>query len=263
MAVDEAHGALAGGEVDAVVGPLDASFFDGAHGGSGARWVMGGTIPRAPHDFDAPQAGLWMHSGVIDDRQRWADIENHTLALPGGIESVTVLPVGRALDQGESSLNAVDIRDALLVGEVTAAWIPAGGVERVAGADGIELMITYPAGEPLDGTVMSADLLGAERGAAAAYARAVIRTINTHLVGAVEGELDERVLTVVDEVLAPAGQTPEGPAVPLCDWEIRSGTTDRIQAEYSELGSVAYEGVLPESEVVDRSLVAEVIDAAG
>jgi hypothetical protein len=44
----EAFAALATGEVDAVVGPIDAPFFDAVREGTGARWVLGGSLSAAP-----------------------------------------------------------------------------------------------------------------------------------------------------------------------------------------------------------------------
>lgn len=40
-------------------GPVDAPLFDAAHGGTGVRWVLGGTLSTAPGDTDVPEAGLW------------------------------------------------------------------------------------------------------------------------------------------------------------------------------------------------------------
>ena len=44
------------------------------------------------------------------------------------------------------------------------------------------------------------------------------------------------------------------------DWEIRSGTTDRLQDAMVGIGAVGYERPLPEDDVVDRSLA---LDALG
>src|SRR5690606_2695985 len=75
MPVAEAYEALAAGEVDVVVGRLDAGFFDGVHAGSGARQVMGGTIPRKPGSLDVPQEGFWLQTGLLHDTEHWRDIK--------------------------------------------------------------------------------------------------------------------------------------------------------------------------------------------
>ena len=46
---------------------------------------------------------------------------------------------------------------------------------------------------------------------------------------------------------------------PLFDWEFRAGTTTRMQEAFLRTGAVAYEQVLPEDRLVDRSVVAEVV----
>jgi NitT/TauT family transport system substrate-binding protein len=251
LPVDEAHEALASGDVDVVVGELDAAFLDGVHEGSGARQVMGGTIPRAPDDLDVPQEGLWLRVGVIEDIERWQDIEGHSLGIPRGSGAAALYPMGSVLDQGGSSLNAVDLRplggrttDALLGGEVSGAWVPRDEVGRLVVAGSFELLGTLPPSEPLDGTVVAADLLGEDRDVGLAFVRAIVRTINTHLTGEDAGD--------------DAGARSATPT-PVHDWEIRSGTLERLQKNLLEVGGVAYERPLPEDDLVDRSLVAEVV----
>lgn len=50
-------------------------------------------------------------------------------------------------------------------------------------------------------------------------------------------------------------------ATPLFDWEVRSGTTARIQEALLALGAVRYEEPVSERGLVDRSLVDEVVTA--
>ncbi|HEX6237631.1 MAG TPA: hypothetical protein VFZ68_10585 [Acidimicrobiales bacterium] len=256
MPVAEAYDALAAGDVDVVVGRLDAGFFDGVHAGSGARQVMGGTIPREPGNLEVPQEGLWLRIGLLQDTEHWRAIEGHTLVLPGGIGGAVAYPVGAVLDQGGLSLNAVDVRplrdradDALLAGGASGAWVSRAEVGRLVVAGSFQLMATLPPSEPLDGTVVSADLLDSDREVGLAFVRAIIRTINTYLAGDGAAELDED-----------AGfRFPP----PVYDWEIRTGTVERVQESLIDVGGIAYEEALSEGELVDRSLVAEVIREAG
>jgi len=53
----------------------------------------------------------------------------------------------------------------------------------------------------------------------------------------------------------------DGPA-PLFDWEVRAGTTTRVQDTLTALGGVGYERAIGEDLLVDRSLVADVVSAA-
>jgi NitT/TauT family transport system substrate-binding protein len=261
----EAFASLAAGDVDAVVGPLDAPFFDAVQGGSGARWVLGGSLSAAPGDADVPQAGLWLRSDLVGDGWRWSDLAGLRVGLDAGWRSASVYPVATVAGQGGLSLNEVDLvaatgddaADRLLGGELAAAWVDQPALARVADADGFALAATLPATEPIDGTVLSGRLLGADRDVGLAYARAVIRSINTYLSS--DYHDDSEVMAVLAS--ATGAEVDELEATPplLFDWEIRSGTTGRLQDAMVEIGAVRYERPLPEDDLVDRSLVLDAL----
>jgi NitT/TauT family transport system substrate-binding protein len=256
---------LAGGDVDLVVGPVDAPFFDVVADGGGARQVLGGVLASAPDDTEVAQPGLWYRTDLLTKAGRWDDLAGMPVALDDGVRSAEAYPVNTVFEQGNLSLNDVDVvpmggtdaADALLEQHLAAAWLDQPAWAEVAEADGYELAVTRPASESIDGTVVSARLLDAERDVGQAYVRAVVRTINTYLTGdyhddedvmrALAGALD----TDVDDLVV-------GPSL-LFDWEIRSGTTNRMQDVLIELGTVAYERPLAERLLVDRSLVADVV----
>ena len=48
---------------------------------------------------------------------------------------------------------------------------------------------------------------------------------------------------------------------PVFDWELRAGTTDRIQGALVDVGGIGYEQPLPETALVDRSLYGDVVAA--
>jgi NitT/TauT family transport system substrate-binding protein len=266
LPASEAFAALASGDVDAVAGPVDAPFFDAVHGGAGARWVLGGTLSPAPTDTEVPQAGLWFRSELVGRSGQWSDLRGAAIGLGAGGRSAAVYPVATVAGQGGLSLNDVDLVpatgdaavDRLLDGELAAAWIDPPAWSRVADADGIELAATLPAGEPIDGTMMSGRLLDADRDVGLAYTRAVIRTVNTHLTG--DYREDEDVVAALAE--ATDADTDDLAAMPplLFDWEIRAGTSDRLQDAMVEIGALGYERPLPEDQLVDRTLA---LDAVG
>jgi NitT/TauT family transport system substrate-binding protein len=256
MAQPEAYAAMARGEVDAVVGTVDAPFLDAVQDGSGARLVLGGPLSRAPNDTDVAQAGLWARTDVLPDPDEWKSVEGQLLAISGGMGSGALYPVGMVLDQNELTLNAVDIVPTssaeaarqLVGAEVSMAWLPEPDAARVAGDDAVMLLGTLPASEAVEGTVFAPRLLGADRATGLAYARAILRTVNTYLA---DGWSDEAV-DALDEDLT------GGPA-PLFDWEIRADTTTRIQAALVVVGGVDYERPLEDAAVVDRSLYGDVV----
>jgi NitT/TauT family transport system substrate-binding protein len=262
----DAFAALAADDVDVVVGPIDAPFFDAADDGTGVRLVLGGPLSTAPNDTDVPQAGLWFRSDLVSRADRWDDLANMQVALADGMRSAATYPVTTVFDQGGLTLNEVDLIDAsgdeaataLLDQEVAAAWLdqPAAWT-RVADADGYELAVTLPASESIDGSVMSQRLLGDDRDVGLAYARAVIRTMNTHLTG--DYRDDEEVMAALAEATGTSADDLSATPALLFDWELRAGTTDRMQDAMIDLGSVAYERPMPEDDLVDRTLTLDAI----
>lgn len=262
----DAHAALAVGDVDVVVGRIDGPYFDAVHDGSGARLVLGGTLAPDPDDRAVSQTGLWVSDEAVEDGGLTA-LQLQPVALPGGIRSVATYPVGRRLGQTEITLNDVAVVDqggpdaaqALLDGELAAAWLDGGAWLPVSLAEGFHLAVTLPPSESLDGTVMSARLLGPDRDVGVAYARAVIRTINTHLTG------DYRSDGPVRDALAAAlggdvALVRDLPAL-LFDWELRDGTPSRVEEQLRQLGGVKYDIPLPAADLVDHTIAGEAVSA--
>jgi NitT/TauT family transport system substrate-binding protein len=174
--------------------------------------------------------------------------------------------VATSAAQSGLSLNDVDLVaaagddavDRLLDGELAAAWVDQPAWTRVADADGFALAVTLPTTEPIDGTMLAGRLLGAERDVGLAYARAVIRTINTYLSG--DYHDDAEVMGALAEATGTGAEELAGTPSLLFDWEIRSGTTGRLQDAVIEIGAEGYERPLPERKLVDGTLA---VDAPG
>jgi NitT/TauT family transport system substrate-binding protein len=262
----DAYAALTRGEVDVVVGGVDGPFFDAVHDGLGARLVLGGQVARRPSDLDTPQAGLWLRRGLIDEDGDWDSVEGQTVLVPGGLAAAAVQPIDTVLAQHSLGVNNVDVVpapssqavDTLHAAAVGGAWLAEPDAIEAAADEELMLATTTPGSESIDGTVFGPRLLGPDRAVGLAYARALIRTINTHLSNGYEGDA----LTAVAEALAvDEDVVAEGPA-PLFDWEIRSGTTTRLQDALTALGGVGFERPIAEDGLVDRSVAADVIAAA-
>jgi NitT/TauT family transport system substrate-binding protein len=103
--------------------------------------------------------------------------------------------------------------------------------------------------------VFSARLTGAERPTGLAYARAVMRTINTHLA---DGYGDEAVRALAEALSVSEDEVAAGPA-PLFDWELREGTTERIQDSMAAAGSIGYERPAAEATLLDRSVYTDAV----
>ncbi|HEX5367586.1 MAG TPA: hypothetical protein VFW63_13085 [Acidimicrobiales bacterium] len=267
-----AYAAMGRGDVDVVVGGLDGPFFDAVASGLGARVVLGGQVARHPSDLDEPQTGLWLRADLLgepdgDDAARaWANVAGQTVLVPGGLGSAALYPIDTTLTENELGANAVDVLPAtaaeaaerLRAAAVGGAWLPEPWATQAASDRALRLVSTTPGSESITGTVFSPRLLGPDRAVGDAYARAVIRTVNTHL----RDGYDDAALAAVARALGvERGDVAAGPP-PLFDWEVRSGTTDRVQDALTPLGGVRHDRSLAEAAVVDRSVAARVIAAA-
>jgi NitT/TauT family transport system substrate-binding protein len=265
LAQPDAFEAMIRGEVDVVVGGIDAPFFDAVAGGGGARLVLGGPVARAPGQTETAQTGLWARADLLPDSDDWDSVEGQTVALSGGMGSAAVYPIDTILRQEELTLNAVDLVATSSVeaarrlrdGDVGLAWLPQPAAATLAGDEAVTLVKTLPASESIDGTIFAPALVGAERATGLAYARAVVRTVNTHLA---DGYSDEARSALAEALGASEDEVEAGPP-PLFDWELRAGTTGRIQESLVMVGGIGYERPLAESSLVDRSLYEEVVAA--
>lgn len=260
-----AYEAMATGEVDAVVGGIDAPFFDAVHDGLDARLVMGGTVPRSPSDLDRAQTGLWLRADLVSDEGKWDNVEAQTILVPGGPGDAVTYPITTILGQHEIGPNMVDLVEAapgeavsrLLAADVGGAWVPGPYAGSLGEDPALRMVVTVPGSEPIDGTVFGPGLLGDDRAVGLAYVRAILRTINTHVS---DGYRDE-VLPDLASALGVDEDDLSSGATPLFDWEVRSGTTARIQEALVAVGAVRYEEPASERGLVDRSLVDEVVTA--
>jgi NitT/TauT family transport system substrate-binding protein len=264
----EAIDALAAGDVDLVAGNIDGPFLDALDDGSGARWVLGGVVAPAANDTTVGQTGLWVRNAALG-ADGLSDLDLQPVAVPDGARSSATYPIGLVLSQTDITLNEVAVTEdgglnaagRLLDGDLAAAWLDGGTWYEVAGHDGFFLAGTLPASETIDGTVASERLLGADRAVGEAYARAIIRTINTYLTGDYRG--DDDTMAVMAEVSGIAADDLATLPPLLFDWEVRDGTLSRIQSTLLDLGGVTYDGASEVEQYVDRSLAADAVGADG
>jgi NitT/TauT family transport system substrate-binding protein len=259
----DAYEAMTDGEIDVVVGGIDAPFFDAVHDGVGARLVLGGAVARRPSDLASPQTGLWLRADLINEDGEWDNVEGTTVLVTGGLGSAALYPIDNTLGQEELNANAVDFAPAtsdaaaarLRAAVVGGAWLPEPEATAVADDPSLIQVTTLPGSESIDGTVFSRRLMRQDREVGLAYARAVIRTINTYLA---DGYDDEAVTALAEALDVPESAVTAGPA-PLFDWELRTGTTSRIQDSLVMVGAVGYERPTGESRLVDRTIYEDVV----
>jgi NitT/TauT family transport system substrate-binding protein len=241
----ELYAALGRGEVDAVVGDLDAPFFDQVSAGTGIQVVAGGPVAQSAGVRGVPQAGLWVRDDALSAPEQWNDLVGQRVGLPDGLRAAAVWPVDDVLRQLDISLDGVQVVDVagtaaasqLRDGRLVAAWLDDEAVDRMAGVPGFSVVATPPLAESLGGVVVAASLTdpARRRDVGLAFIRALVRTSNTHVAEA-DGSY-------------------------VHDWELRTGTTDRLQDAFLWHGTVRYDRAIPESQLADRSLYSEVVGA--
>ncbi|MER5433061.1 ABC transporter substrate-binding protein [Streptomyces sp. NPDC002588] len=253
---------LAKGEVDALWAAPEAAVMNGVKGGFDIRWVAGNFSPDP-----ASKSGLWVK---LKDGETAADVpmSGRRLGTMIGKGSVIAYPMEKALKShgGDLSriryqqLGSADVLTALQNGGVDSAWLLDPVWRRVDGDPSYAFLGGQPQGEPLGGLLYGPKLLNDDVDAGVALLRAYIRTVNTYF--AADYKKDAAFVGYLSGLLKIDRKILESTPALRMDWEIRAGTTDRLQAAYAAQGVT--EGTpLPESKTVDRSLYAEAVGHNG
>ncbi|MFJ3708896.1 ABC transporter substrate-binding protein [Streptomyces sp. NPDC090053] len=249
---------LAKGDIDAQWAAPEAAVMNGINGGFDIKWVAGNFSPDP-----ASKSGLWAR---LKDGETPASVsmKGRKMGTMIGKGSVVTYAMEKALEQHGGGLNSIsfqqlgsaDVLTALQNGGVDSAWLLDPVWRKVDGDAKYAFLGGQPLGEPLGGVLFGPNLLTKDPDAGVAFLRAYIRTVNTYFAGDYKADkgftaslakllkTDESVLTATPSL--------------RMDWEIRKGTTDRLQKAYREAG-VSNGAVLPEDKVVNRSLYAEAV----
>lgn len=249
---------LAKGEIDAQWAAPEAAVMNGILGGFDIKWVSGNFSPDPKS-----KSGLWVRlkKGQSASQVRMAGKKMGTLIGKGSVASYPMNIALRKHDGGLSKiqfqqLGSADVLTGLQNGGVDSAWLLDPIWRKVDGDKRYAFLGGQPQGEPLGGLLYGPNLLSKDPDAGVAFLRAYIRTVNTYFRGdykkdpAFVAEL-ARLLKTDKKVLE------ETPSLRM-DWEIRSGTTDRLQAAYKSAG-VSEGDPLPESKTVNRKLYEEAV----
>ena len=261
---------MASGDIDIAVGGTEAALFNAINSGIDVKWALANFSPPSAGDASIPQTGLWVRRDAFSDPDKpdLAELKGKTLASAVGNGSSIAYPIEAALEDAGLTLNDVtvqqipstDMVQALENNAVQAAWLLDPYWITASQNPDFVLVATQPPAEPIGGLYFGPEFLKDHRDAALAFVRAYIRTVNTYLSGDYQTNAD------VMDALSKATDTPvenldATPALTF-DWEIRGGTTDRMQAVFIKLGSVGYSDPIPEDQVVDRSLYLEAVGQA-
>ncbi|WP_210572322.1 ABC transporter substrate-binding protein [Streptomyces sp. GESEQ-4] len=249
---------LAKGEIDALWAAPEAAVMNGLRGGFDIKWVAGNFSPDP-----TSKSGLWVRlkEGESADRVAMAGRKLGTMIGKG---SVIAYPMEQALEQHGGGLDKIqyqqlgsaDVLTALQNGGVDSAWLLDPVWRKVDGKPGYAFLGGQPPGEPLGGLLYGPSLLNDDVDAGVALIRAYVRTVNSYF--ASDYKKNASFVTYLANLLKTDKEILQATPSLRMDWEIRAGTTDRLQSAYAAQG-VAEGDPLPESQTVNRTLYEEAV----
>ncbi|MDF3147560.1 MULTISPECIES: ABC transporter substrate-binding protein [unclassified Streptomyces] len=249
---------LAKGDIDALWAAPEAAVMNGIKGGFDIKWVAGNFAPDPKS-----KSGLWVRLKEGESASRVA-MAGRRLGTMIGKGSVIAYPMEKALEQHGGGLaeiqyqqlGSADVLTALQNGGVDSAWLLDPVWRKVDGKRGYAFLGGQPAGEPLGGMLYGRTLLQDDVDAGVALLRAYIRTVNTYF--ASDYKQDASFVTYLAKLLKSEEAILKSTPPLRMDWEIRSGTTTRLQSAYEAQG-VAEGSPLQESQTVNRTLYEEAV----
>ncbi|WP_330282313.1 ABC transporter substrate-binding protein [Streptomyces sp. NBC_00588] len=249
---------LAKGDIDALWAAPEAAVMNGIKGGFDIKWVAGNFSPGP-----GSKSGLWVRTKEGETAAR-VEMAGRTLGTMIGKGSVIAYPMQKALARHHGGLDEIqyrqlgsaDVLTALQNGGVDSAWLLDPVWRKVDGKPGYAFLGGQPAGEPLGGLLYGPTLLHDDVDAGVALLRAYIRTVNTFFVS--DYKKDAAFVAYLSKLLKIDKAVLEATPSLRMDWEIRKGTTTRLQAAYRAQGATQGSAV-PESRTVDRTLYEEAV----
>ncbi|WP_405843953.1 ABC transporter substrate-binding protein [Streptomyces sp. NBC_01518] len=249
---------LAKGDIDAMWAAPEAAVMNGVKGGFDIKWVAGNFSPDPQS-----KSGLWvkLKKGEAAADVRMAGRRMGTMIGKG---SVIAYPMEKALATHGGGLDKIqyqqlgsaDVLTALQNGGVDSAWLLDPVWRKVDDNPRYAFLGGQPLGEPLGGMLYGPSLLNDDVDAGVALLRAYIRTVNTYFAG--DYKADPSFVAYLARLLKTDETVLKSTPSLTMDWEIRAGTTTRLQSAYKAAG-VSKGAPLPESRTVDRSLYEEAV----
>ena len=258
---------LDGCNLDFGVGGTEAALHNAINNDVDVKMILGNYYPPDAGDLSVDQTGLWARRDAFSDPDNpdLAELSGQKIASAVGLGSVISYPIGASLqpsgvsllDMTVEKIGSSDMVLALENNAVQAAWLL--DPHWLAAADNPDLVLiaTQTPGEALGGIYVGPCLRGDNRDVGLAFARAYIRTINTHLNGAYQSK-PEVVAALVSQSGYPEGAF-TGTGELTFDWELKQGTSTDAQGFYIEYESVDYSEPISEDDVYDRSIYLDAI----
>jgi NitT/TauT family transport system substrate-binding protein len=265
---------LAQGAIDAAVGGFEIALFSAGNQGLPVKATLGNYYPPHAGDYDVPQTGLWCRRDSFADPQNPTDEELATLtwASSVGPGSSAIYYSAAEIQKRTPDFDITQTEIQRIPNTDILAALQNGAIDCGILLDPIWLQVaedpaywqaaTQTPGEPLGMIAYGKNFLEDNREVGVAFARAIIRTINTYYSGDYHSD---------PEVLAEIARVTNQPDTAnltrvdslVMDWEIREDTTTRIQDLFIKLGVITdWSEPVPEDAVVDRSFYLEAVGHA-
>jgi len=251
---------LANGQIDVAVGGIEGALFNAANQGLPVKMTLGNYFPPDAGDPSVDQTGMWCRSELFKNaaKPKPQELKGKTVGSAVGTASAAMYYVqawmgnkAKITDMQVQTIPSTDMVQAMKNKALDCAILLDPLWTTVATDPAFALVATQTPGEPVGGYFYGKSLLQDKPEVGEAFARAMIRTINTHLTG------DYHQNTQVMEALSKAINQPVAtiqrtPAL-VFDWEIRDGTGERIQDVFMDLGVLTYPKPVAEKKLFDRA----------
>ena len=264
---------LGQGQIDVIVGGYDVAVLNASRIGLDVKAVMGNYFPPSAGDYSVAQTGLWCRRSSFSDPEHpdMAETQDMRWASSFGKGSVAFYYSVQELRGRVPGYDAARVKTVTVPPTESAAALRNGAVDCATLIDPLWIEFATPdyvlaasqtPGEPLGFVLFGKNLLVDSPAVGDAFARAVVRTINTSLTG--DYHADPKVMAVLSEQInQPIDKIARTPSLQY-DWELRSGTPDRLQELFLHLGVITgYAHIVPEDHLIDRSFTDRAVGRTG
>jgi NitT/TauT family transport system substrate-binding protein len=260
---------LANGEIDVAVGGIEGALFNAAQQGLPVKMALGNYFPPDAGKPEIAQTGLWCRSDLFANPQKpkVAELKGVTAGSAVGPASVSFYYVQqeiggkfKATDFKISTIPSTEMVQAMKNKALDCAVLLDPLWLQVANDPAFTLVATQTPGEPVGGYFYGKSLLQDRPEVGVAFARAMIRTINTYLTG--DYHQNQQVMDALSKAInQPVDTIKRTPALQF-DWEIRKGTAERVQRVFIDLGVLTFANPVPDKKVFDRSFYLKAVGKA-
>jgi NitT/TauT family transport system substrate-binding protein len=260
---------LAQGRLDAAVGGIEGALFNAGNQGLPVKMTLGNYFPKDAGNYDVPQTGLWCRRDAFKDQKSpdWTQVAHVRIASAVGKATTSAYYVGEMLkrrsgkdiDLSTASWQQIPSADQVLALKnkaVDCAILLDPLWASIKDDPNYVMAATQTPGEPLGGIFYGKSLLVDHPEVGVAFARAYIRTVNTYFNG--DYHQNQQTVDALAKALnQPAANITKNPPL-LFDWEIRKGTTDKIQTMFIHFGGILqFSTPVAEDKIIDRSFYAK------